>query len=185
MSQRARAGARRRRRRGRRRDAAAARVDRPRERGSRGGMWARRWVRRWPGADRLPRWTPGQAHAAAARLESMAACARRDVVRIFAIIALLRSTISWGCTCIDVHGGWPTARRGVPRTVHPLIHARPGAEYSLLDLGTAPGRPDATSESKVSGTRIEGVWHLQGARGKERWLPGSMSASDGARSARA
>ena len=50
-------------------------------------MWARRWVRRWPGADRLPRWTPGQAHAAS--LESMSACARRDVVRIFAIIALL------------------------------------------------------------------------------------------------
>ena len=102
----------------------------------------------------------------------MAACARRDVVRIFAIIALLRSTISWGCTCIDVHGSWPTGRRGVPRTVHPLIHARPGAEYSLFDLGPVPDRPDAISKLRVeldmpeAGSKgIEGVWHLQGARG--------------------
>ena len=159
MSQRARAGARRRRRRGRRRDAAAARVDRPRERGSRGGMWARRWVRRWPGADRLPRWTPGQAHAAS--LESMSACSRRDVVRIFAIIALLRTTSSWGCTCIDVHGGWPTARRGVPRTVHPLIlESAAGSRVLALRPRARPGPPrrdlEATGRARYAGSRIEG-----------------------------
>jgi len=45
---------------------------------------------------------------------------------------------------MDTHGAWPTGRKGVPRTVHPLVlDARPGARYALLDIGASPEQPDA------------------------------------------
>ena len=60
------------------------------------------------------------------------------------IALLLVSADAFACECKDTHGGWPTGRKGVPRTVRPLVlDARPDARYALLDIGPSPEQPDA------------------------------------------
>ena len=70
--------------------------------------------------------------------------AQHLLVRGAVIAVLFVDADVLACECMDMHGGWPTGRRGVPRTVHPLVlDARPGARYALLDIGPPPEQPDA------------------------------------------
>jgi hypothetical protein len=67
-----------------------------------------------------------------------------SLTRGAAFAVLLACIDALACECMDTHGGWPTGRKGVPRTVHPLVlDARPGARYALLDIGRSPEQPDA------------------------------------------
>ena len=76
--------------------------------------------------------------------EHVRSTAGHPLVSAVLLVALMRAGVAWACTCVDTHGGWPTGRKGVPRTVHPLVlDARPGAAYALLDIGPPPEQPDA------------------------------------------
>jgi len=77
----------------------------------------------------------------------MAGTARLWTSSSILLALLVRGPEARACECNSSTGGWPTGRKGVPRTVHPLVlDAPPGVDYTLLDLGPAPENPDALSK---------------------------------------